>query len=304
MSDYFERMYQPLDLNEKDEMKNLHSDVYIPINDDPITHNELHYAASKMKKGGYDFSLEVLKLLMLCIAPLLLILFNLIFYVTYPKKFGMSILSTIPKKGNLKLLANYRGIHMQNLRSLLYDRIIANRLMIWAKIHPEQSAFQKGKSTLNHIFLLRTISALAKHTEVPLLIGFFDSAKTFDKVSIPLLLKSLIKLGIGSVLFNAIKAMYSATKCVIKSGKKLSDVFLTHSGIKQGAPSSVILFIIFMNKFIDIVREKCIGEEVIELLHILLHADDTIILSTDRLLFIKKCNVLLAAFKLNKVSLG
>ena len=125
--------------------------MYIPITDDTITSKELYCVSSTMKRGGYDFSLEVLKLLMACLPPLLLILFNPMFYVVYPVKFGMSILSTIPKKGNLKLLTNYRGIHMQNLLSLLYDRIIANRLMMWAKIHPEQSAFQKGKSTLNHI---------------------------------------------------------------------------------------------------------------------------------------------------------
>ena len=304
MTEYFEKLYQPLDLNEMEEMKNLQSDVHIPINDEPITSEELQSASSKMKKGGYDFSLEVLKLLMLCISPLLLALFNLIFYFAYPIKFGMSLLSTIPKKGNLKMLTNYRGIHVQNLLSLLYDRIIANRLLIWAKIHPEQSAFQKGKSTLNHIFLLRIITALAKYNKLPLFIGFFDLAKAFDRVSRPLLLKSLIKLGIGSVLFNAIKAMYSCTKCIIKVGNKLSDVFQTYSGIKQGAPSSVILFVIFMDGFIDVVREKCIREQVIELLHILLHADDTAVLSTNRLLFIKKCNVLLAAFKEKKVSLN
>ena len=115
---------------------------------------------------------------------------------------------------------------MQNLLSLLYDRIIADRLMMWAKIHPEQSAFQKGISTLNHIFLLRIITALSKQAKLPLFIGFFDLENGFDKVSRPLLL-SLIKLGIGSALFYAIKAMYSVTKCIIKSGKKLSDVFLT-----------------------------------------------------------------------------
>ena len=304
MSNYFESLYQPLDLNEKSDMEKLQSNVYIPINDDPITYKELQQASSKMKKGGYDYSLEVLKLLMSCISPLLLILFNLIFYVTYPIKFGMSILATIPKKGNLKLLTNYRGIHMQNLLSLLYDRIIANRLMIWAKINPEQSAFQKGKSTLNNIFLLRVITSLTKYAKVPLYIGFFDLAKAFDKVSRPLLLKSLIKLGIGSFLFYAIKAMYSMTRCIIKSGKKLSEVFITHSGIKQGAPSSVILFIIFMDEFIDIIRDTCVREQIIEVLHILLHADDTVVLSTDRTLFMKKCNTLITAFKAKKVSLN
>jgi hypothetical protein len=84
----------------------------------------------------------------------------------------------------------------------------------------------------------------------------------------------------------------------------LSDVFLTHSGIKQGAPSSVILFIIFMDEFIDIVRDKCVRESVIGILHILLHADDTAVLSTTRELFITKCNILLAAFNSKRVSLN
>ena len=59
-----------------------------------------------------------------------------------------------------------------------------------------------------------------------------------------------------------------------------------------------------MDEFIDIVREKCAREKVIELLHILLHADDTVVLSTNRTLFIRKCNILLTAFKMKKVSLN
>ena len=74
----------------------------------------------------------------------------------------MSILTTIPKKGNMSLVTNYRGIQTQTLLGILYDRIIANRLLTWAKINPEQSAFQKGKSTINQIFILRIIIALAK----------------------------------------------------------------------------------------------------------------------------------------------
>ena len=55
-----------------------------------------------------------------------------------------------------------------------------------------------------------------------------------------------------------------------------------------------------MDEFIDIVRDKCIKEKVLNFLHILLHADDTAVLSTDRRLFIKKCNVLIASFKEKK----
>ena len=215
-----------------------------------------------------------------------MILFNLIFCVTYPFNFGILLLS------------------VQNLLSLLYDRVIANRLIAWARIHPEQSAFQKGKSTLHQIYIIRIIIGLTKQAKLPLFIRFFDLEKAFVKVPRPLLLKSLIKFGIGSSIFYAIKAIYSATKCILKAGRNLPDIFLTYSGIKQGTPSSVILFIIFMDDFIDTIRGKCVDEQMICLLRILLHADDTAVLSTNKALFIRKCNVLMDAFKEKKVSLN
>ena len=96
---------------------------------------------------------------------------------------------------------------MQNLLSLLYARNIDNHLNLWAKVHPEQTAFQKGKSTLDQIFLLRTIIALIHQAKLTLYIGYFDLEKAFDKVSRPMLLMSLIRLGIGASLLYAIKAM-------------------------------------------------------------------------------------------------
>ena len=158
---------------------------------------------------------------------------------------------------------------MQPLLAILYDRIIANRLIMWSKVCPEQTAFQKGKSTIDQIFLLRTIINLTKLSNVTLYIGYFDLAKAFGKVSRPLLLKTLIKLGIGAALFYAIKATYSVTRCVLASGKKISDIFLTFSGIKQGAPSSVILFILFMDQFINS-TSKCISENLLGELHMCL----------------------------------
>ena len=304
MANYFEKLYEPLDINEKAEMDNLETYTYIPVTDDPITGNEMKTAYKKMKKGGYDFSLPVMSMLAQILSPTMTLLMNLIFYVAFPLKLAISLLCAIPKKGNLKLLTNYRGIQMQPLITNLYDRIIANRLMLWAKVNTEQTAFQKGKSTLDHIFLIRTIICLTKQANVSLFIGFFDLAKAFDKVSRPLLLKSLIRLDIGTSIFYAIKSMYSVTRCVLKSGQKLSDIFTTHSGIKQGAPSSVILFIIFMDQFIDDLQKKCIKENILGDLHILLHVDDTIIVSTRQGPFTEKCNTLIGLFHEKRLALN
>ena len=205
MANHFEELYSPMDENENEEIIALQSTVSIPINDDIITTEEMNTAVKNMKKGGYDYSLDVLFLVMSCLSMCLLKLLNIMFFFKYPVTLALSILTTIPKKGNMSLVTNYRGIQTQTLLGILYDRIIANRLLTWAKINPEQSAFQKGKSTINKIFILRIIIALAKRYKKCLYIGFFDLSKAFDKVSRLLLLKSLLKMGIGVCLFEAIK---------------------------------------------------------------------------------------------------
>ena len=59
-----------------------------------------------------------------------------------------------------------------------------------------------------------------------------------------------------------------------------------------------------MDEFIDIIREKCESEKIIGILHLLLHADDTVVLSTEKALFIQKCNTLIKAFANKKVSMN
>ena len=131
----------------------LTSNVHIPENDSAINEQELKYAASHMKTDGWDYSLNVLKLLMSSIPSCLLLLLNCIFFIAYPCKLALSILHAIPKKGNLSLASNYRGIQVQPLLGVLYDRILANRLFEWAFISDEQTAFRKAKDIIN-LFIL------------------------------------------------------------------------------------------------------------------------------------------------------
>ena len=100
LADYFETLYEPLPHEDMKELNNLSPDVYIPINDDPINDRELSLAASPMKKGGWDYSLSVFKLLMCNILGCILLLINTMFYFNYPIKLAISILHAIPKTGN------------------------------------------------------------------------------------------------------------------------------------------------------------------------------------------------------------
>ena len=302
MTEFFTELYEPIE-NDGD-IETLESTTYIPLTDDPITLEEIVSASNSMKKGGFDYPREVLQVVLSSISAVVLLLFNMILYNSWPSKLCMSLMSLIPKAGNLRLPTNFRGIQMQPLFANLFDRIVGNRLMQWIKISDEQTAFQKGKGTLDQLFILRIIIALIKYHKMTLYIGFFDLSKAFDRVSRYLLLKTLVRMGIGGVMLNALKRMYSCTRCVLKGFGKLSDVFQMYTGIKQGAASSVILFIAFLDDIIDYLKEKCVSEPLLDDLHCLLHADDTLLLSTNRDLFIQKCDVLIELFHGKKMSLN
>ena len=51
-------------------------------------------------------------------------------------------------------------------------------------------------------------------------------------------------------------------------------------------------------------KAHCIPEDIIDTLHVLLHADDTIIISTSENSFIQKCNMMLNYFADNKLRLN
>ena len=302
LSEHFSNLYEPI--NGDGDLQSLESNVYIPLTDDAITPAELDKACKHMKKGGYDFPIICLTLLMATLGSIILHLMNTILFTCFPTSLCIALMTAIPKAGNLRLTENYRGIQIQPMLANLYDRIICNRLIQWAKINIEQTAFQKGKGCIDQIFLLRVIISIILERGETLYVGFFDLSKAFDRVSRYLLLKQLVKLGIGSVMFCSIKSMYSVTRCVLRGFGKISEIFETHTGIKQGASSSVILFIIFLDNIIDDLKEKCIPEPILQDLHCLLHADDTLIISTNRESFIHKCNVLIKTLTDKKMLLN
>ena len=50
-ADYFEKLYETVDLKETNEMERLHTNTYIPITDDPITTGEVNCMLKNEKRG-------------------------------------------------------------------------------------------------------------------------------------------------------------------------------------------------------------------------------------------------------------
>ena len=65
-----------------------------------------------------------------------------------------------------------------------------------------------------------------------------------------------------------------------------------------------LVSIIFINDLVDYIRVRCVSEPLIDVMHVLLHADDTLTISTNRMLFVQKCNYMLDYFKENQLNLN
>ena len=119
------------------------TDLDNPDLDKPIDSEEVKTAFKDIKKPGFDYSLPILSIFVTFFTAMLVTMINAIFSVKYPVSLAYSLLSLIPKKGNLMLPKNWRGIQMMKSLACLYDRIITNRLKLWLKFISIKRLFKK-----------------------------------------------------------------------------------------------------------------------------------------------------------------
>ena len=147
------------------------------------------------------------------------------------------------------------------------------------KISQNQFGFQKGKSTVDCIFVFYSIITKVLHSGKKLYCCFLDYQKAFDLISRPLLWHKLLLENVSLKVVNAIKSMYSVVKSCIKYRSSFSDFVDSHAGVKQGDPGSPLMFMMFINDL-----EKNINSDIDNIftlnelkLFILLYADDSVI---------------------------
>ena len=79
------------------------------------------------------------------------------------------------------------------------------------------------------------------------------------------------------LLLLALVAMYKMTHSVLGSA-----VISATIGVRQGSPTSCLLFVIFVNDLIKLIKQNCGVEGFLAWLHILVLMDDAVLLSTSR----------------------
>lgn len=288
--EYFEEILNPENVDPIDD--DLHSNVYIPVLDDPITPQEVSDQLRKLKGnkacGPDGVPPGILKVLPATWVLTITALFNNVFMsALYPPSWISARLFTIFKRGSRVLVANYRGITIINSLAKLYDMVICDRLCKWFRPFREQAGSQAGRGCLEHIVILRLLTDIARRKKFKLFVTFVDFSQAYDKVPRSTLFRILKRLGCGALMLMSIVAMYRITKCVIGTALVTATV-----GVRQGSPSSCLLFVLFVNDFIRLIKQNCGVEGFLAWLHILAFMDDTVLLAISRDSMIAKIGLL------------
>ena len=159
----------------------------------------------------------------------------------------------------------------------LYDTMIMNRILLWCNIDKCQAGAQKGRSCVEQIFTLRMLCHYAINKKVKLYVLFIDFSKAYDRFSRRKLIEVLRSRGCGNVMLKAIQAMYKCTKNILKSA-----IISANIGVRQGSPSSCLLFVIYIDEMVRMIKNTVSEDGFLGGLHALLLMDDTVIVATSR----------------------
>ena len=202
-------------------------------------------------------------------------------------------------KGSINDPDNYRGITILSCFGKLFTGLLNTRITKYLdkhkKIGEEQAGFRSKYSTMDHIFLLKSTIDLYLQKRKRLYCAFIDYKKAFDTVCRNALWQKVVSNGIDGKLFTVIYNLYQEAKSGVKHHSQLSDFFQCNMGVRQGENLSPILFAMYLNDLESTISRNCKGlssisklleqnlpdedTEVYLKLHLLLYADDTVLMA-------------------------
>ncbi|GFR59845.1 endonuclease-reverse transcriptase [Elysia marginata] len=144
----------------------------------------------------------------------------------WPKPWTLSLVITLPKKGNLKLCQNYHTISLISHPSKVMLKVVLNRLKPNIRILMEE--YLQHQQELHHVFI--------------------DYKKA-----------SMRKYYINSNLITVIENLYNKAKNAVFCNNNIGDWFRTTVGVRQGSLLSPTLFNTFLERIMTYALEDHFG---------------------------------------------
>ena len=167
-----------------------------------------------------------------------------------------------PKKGDLRLAKNYRGITLTSIAAKIYNALLCNCIEPKSDniLRKEENGFRRNRSTTSQILTIRRILEGIRTKNLQATISFVDFTKAFDSIHRGKMEQILMARGLPKETVAAIMIFYRNTKVKVRSRDGDTDYFDIVAGLLQRDTLSPYLFIIclgyVLRKSIDKIKEN------------------------------------------------
>ena len=267
-TEHFQQLLNPVNPAQLDNATRPETSVRIPppkvqINTQPPTLSELKSAIKELKTGkapGSDGLLpEFFKLdVDFAASELHPIIKHFWESNDIPEDWKKGLIVKLPKKGDLTICKNWRGIVLQNSINKIVAQILLGRLSpaLEPNLRNEQAGFRRGRSCIDQTNTLRIIIEQCRELQCPLFLLFVDYSQAFDSLVQDEMWKILAAYGVPSKIIELIKQLYTDAKLSVIHRGRLGPNFTTGSGVKQGCILSPLLFNIILDYVLRETRTK------------------------------------------------
>ena len=154
-------------------------------------------------------------------------------------------------KGSRSDKNNYRNLVMLSVAAKLVARIAATRLNAWTTtfLTEEQNGFRKQRGIDDAHQIARRIieEVVASQRDKRVAVTCFDMVRAYTRVCRVALWQLFNRLGVPTAFSQVLKALREHTRFQVYIHNGFSTPWLTDRGLREGCPSSPILFNIFHN---------------------------------------------------------
>ena len=179
----------------------------------------------------------------------------------WPSKWKEGIIFPLWKrKGDRHDKNTWRGITLLSVGSKLVARICSARLQRWSApwLNPFQFGFRKGSGVDDVQQVTRSIleEAAGSIHDKTVWLRFYDLEKAYPKVSRPALWKLLALKGCPAKFLGVLHALHDHTASSVRFEGALSTAFIPERGLREGCPSSPVLFNIYHSGIMEVFRAR------------------------------------------------